>query len=124
MRVFPESRWGSAKIFRELVREIKQSKSQLAHPHKQKDMILGVPATRFAGVSHVVRTVHGLREPFQGLPSFKMSFYKANSRIVHRYYVDAIIGVSLQIERKYDAKGEVSRIICIRNRTDLEGSRS
>ena len=121
VKVFPENLWGSARIFRELVREFKRSKVQLVHTHKYKDTILAAPAARFAGVSHIVRTVHGLREPFEGLQSFKMSCYEAIERTVHRYCVDSIIGVSSQIESKYKVGGEVSRVTCIRNGIDLEG---
>ena len=121
VKVFPENLWGNARIFCELVREFKRSKIQLVHTHKYKDTILAAPAARFAGVSHVVRTVHGLREPFEGLQAFKMNCYEATERIVHRYCVDSIIGVSSQIERKYKAEGAVSRVTCIRNGIDLEG---
>ena len=121
VRVFPESRWGSGKIFLELVREFKKSNIQIVHTHKYKDTILAAPAAKVCGIPHVVRTVHGLREPFQGLQSLKMSVYQAIERIVHRYYVDAIIGVSSQIECTYKAEGERFRVTCIRNGIDLDG---
>lgn len=121
VRVFPESRWGSRKIFLELVREFKKSNIQIIHTHKYKDTILAAPAAKLCGVRHVVRTVHGLREPFKGLQDLKMSLYKSIERSVHRYCVDSIIGVSLQIERKYKDEGECSRVTCIRNGIDLEG---
>ena len=121
VRVFPESRWRSGKIFRELVREFKQSNIQIIHTHKYKDTILAAPAAKLCGIPHVVRTVHGLREPFQGLQSLKMSIYKAIERIAHRYYVDSIIRVSSQIERTYKAEGERFRVTCIRNGIDLDG---
>ena len=121
VRVFPESRWGSGKIFRELVREFKQSNIHIIHTHKYKDTILAAPAAKLCAIPHVVRTVHGLREPFQGLQSLKMGLYKAIERIVHRYYVDAIIAVSSQIERTYKAEGERFRVTCIRNGIDLDG---
>ncbi|MBU6435506.1 MAG: glycosyltransferase family 4 protein, partial [Nitrospirae bacterium] len=121
VRVFPEKLWGSTRIFRELVREIKQSNVQLVHTHKYKDTILAAPAAKLCGITHVVRTVHGLREPFEGLQDFKMSLYEAIERTVHRYCVDSIIGVSSQIERKYKGEGAVSRVTCIRNGIDLEG---
>ena len=121
VKVFPENLWGNARIFHELVREFKQSNVQLVHTHKYKDTILAAPAARLAGIPHVVRTVHGLREPFEGMQAFKMSIYEAIERTVHRYCVDSIIGVSSQIEGKYKADGDVSRVICIRNGIDLEG---
>ena len=93
VKVFPENLWGNARIFHELVREFKQSNVQLVHTHKYKDTILAAPAARLAGIPHVVRTVHGLREPFEGMQAFKMSIYEAIERTVHRYCVDSIIGV-------------------------------
>jgi len=121
VRVFPENRWGSGKIFLELVREFKKSNIRIIHTHKYKDTILAAPAAKLCGIPHVVRTVHGLREPFEGLQAFKMNCYEAIERTVHRYCVDSTIGVSSQIERKYKAEGEVSRVTCIRNGIDLEG---
>ena len=121
VKVFPESRWGSGKIFLELVREFKKSNVQIIHTHKYKDTILAAPAAKLCGILHVVRTVHGLREPFDGLLAFKMSCYEAIERTVHRSCVDSIIGVSSQIESKYKAEGQVSSVTCIRNGIDFEG---
>ena len=119
--VFPETEWGSAKIFLELFRKFKKSNVQLVHTHNYKDTILAAPAAKLCGIQHVVRTVHGLREPFEGLQAFKMNLYEAIARTVHRYCVDSIIGVSSQIESKYKAEGRFSRVTCIRNGIDLEG---
>jgi glycosyltransferase involved in cell wall biosynthesis len=119
--VFPETEWGSGKIFLELVREFKKSNIRIIHTHKYKDTILAAPAAKLCGIPHVVRTVHGLSEPFEGLQAFKMGLYEAIERTIHRYCVETIIGVSSQIERKYKAEGEVSRVTCIRNGIDLEG---
>jgi len=121
VKVFPESRWGSGKVFLELVREFKKSNIQIVHTHKYKDTILAAPAAKLCGIPHVVRTVHGLREPFVGLQALKMNCYETIERTVHRYCVDSIIAVSLQIESKYKAKGDVSRVACIRNGIDLDG---
>jgi L-malate glycosyltransferase len=121
VRVFPENRWGSGKIFLELVREFKKSNIRIVHTHKYKDTILAAPAAKLCGIPHIVRTVHGLREPFDGLQAFKMSCYEAIERTVHRSCVDSIIGVSSQIAARYKAGGEVSRVTCIRNGIDLEG---
>lgn len=119
--VFPETEWGSAKIFLELVRKFKKSNIQLIHTHKYKDTILAAPAAKLCGIPHVVRTVHGLREPFAGLQAFKMSAYEAIERTVHRHCVDALIGVSSQIEATCKADGVVSRVVCIRNGIKLHG---
>ncbi len=90
VKVFPESRWGSGKIFLELVREFKKSNIQTVHTHKYKDTILTAPAAKLCGIPHAVRTVHGLRGPFEGLQAFN----------VHRYCVESDIAVSPQIEAR------------------------
>lgn len=118
--VFSEREWGSGKIFLRLVKEFRRRKVQLVHTHKYKDTILAAPAAKLCGVPYVVRTVHGLREPFLGMQAFKMNIYEAVERSVHRHCVDAIISVSSQIESMYKAQGAVSRVTCIRNGIDLE----
>lgn len=118
--VFPEDEWGSGKMLLELVRKFQLSDTKIIHTHKYKDTILAAPAAKLCGIPYVVRTVHGLREPFEGLEAFKMSLYESIERTVHRLCVNSIIGVSSQIERRYMAEGVVPRVVCIRNGIDLE----
>ena len=118
--VFSEREWGSGKIFLKLMAEFRKRKVQLVHAHKYKDTILAAPAAKLCGIPYVVRTVHGLREPFKGMQAFKMNVYETIERAVHRHCVDAIIGVSSQIESTYRMEGAVSRVTCIRNGIDLE----
>lgn len=119
--VFPEYECTSAKIFIGLARKFQASNIQLVHTHKYKDTILAASVAKLCGIPHVVRTVHGLPEPFKGMQAFKMSIYEIIERNVHRYFVDSIIAVSSQIEGKYKAEGIVSKITCVRNGIDLEG---
>ncbi len=119
--VFPEAEWGNGKMFLELVRKFRQSGTKIVHTHKYKDTILAASAAKLCGVPYVVRTVHGLREPFDGMQAFKMNVYESVERTVHRRCVNAIIGVSSQIERQYRAEGGVPRVVCIRNGIDLDG---
>ena len=118
--VFPEAEWGSGKMFLELVRKFQRSDTKIIHTHKYKDTILAASAAKLCGIPYVVRTVHGLREPFEGLRAFKMTLYESIERTVHRLCVNSIIGVSSQIEHRYRAEGAVSRVVCIRNGIDLE----
>ncbi len=118
--VFSEREWGSGKIFLKLMAEFRKRKMQLVHTHKYKDTILAAPAAKLCGIPYVVRTVHGLREPFKGMQAFKMNVYETIERAVHRHCVDAIIGVSSQIESTCRMEGAVSRVTCIRNGIDLE----
>jgi len=119
--VFPEAEWGSGKMFLELVRKFRQSDTKIVHTHKYKDTVLAAPAAKLCGIPYVVRTVHGLREPFEGLRAFKMSLYESIERTVHRRCVNAMIGVSSQIQGRCKAEGAVSKVVCIRNGIDLDG---
>lgn len=117
--VFPETQWGSAKIFRELIHHFKRSKIDLVHTHKYKDTILAAPAARVCGISQVVRTVHGLPEPFRGRRALKMEVYESVERAVHRYCISMLIGVSSQIENRCRAQRDVRRVIRVSNGIDL-----
>ena len=121
VEVFPESEWGSRRIFSELVRTFKRSRIQLVHTHKHKDTVLAALAAKKSGVSHVVRTVHGLREPFAGWPAIKMSLYEAVEGVVRRCCVEALIGVSSHIENVCKTQAAVRRVVCIRNGIELAG---
>jgi glycosyltransferase involved in cell wall biosynthesis len=119
--VYPERNWRSSKIFSELVRRWRISQPQIVHTHKYKDTILAVPAARLCGVPVVIRTVHGLSEPFRGVQAVRMKVYELLERVVHGSMVDAIIGVSSQIEQKYRKIGGRPKATCIRNGIELEG---
>ena len=118
--VFAENSLSAPKIFVQLVKYFRRNKRHIIHTHKYKDTILAAPAAKLCGIPHVVRTVHGLPEPFQGLQALKIRFYETIERIVSRNCVDATIGVSSQIESKYKTRGEVGRVACIRNGIDLK----
>jgi len=118
--VFPENKWGNAKILSELVHRFRRETVQIVHTHKYKDTILAAPAAKLCGISRVVRTVHGLPEPFRGLQAAKIKLYEGIERIVHRSCVDAVIAVSSQIENRYKTERQVRTVTCIRNGIDLK----
>jgi glycosyltransferase involved in cell wall biosynthesis len=117
--VFPETKWGSARIFINLVRKLREANVHIVHTHKHKDTILAALAARLSNRPYVVRTVHGLPEPFTGFAKTKMRAYEAVERIVHQRCVDCIIGVSLQIADQYKAESGIPRVTCIHNGIDL-----
>jgi glycosyltransferase involved in cell wall biosynthesis len=53
-------------IIRFLTRFFRRHRVELIHTHRYKDNILGSIAAIFAGVPHVIRTVHGCSEPMRG----------------------------------------------------------
>jgi len=120
VKVFSEERCGGPALFCELIRAFKRGQFEVVHTHKYKDTILAAPAAKIAGVPHVVRTIHGLREPFRGLQSLKMNVYEWIEHRVHQHCIDAIIAVSDQIQEKLQQERVVGKIVCVKNGLDLD----
>jgi len=118
--VFSERRSGSAKLFLDLFHHLRKANVQIVHTHKHKDTILAAPAAKLASIPYVVRTVHGLPEPFLGIQAIKMKLYGVIERMVHRRYVDAMICVSSQIQEKYASRPEVPMMRCIHNGINVD----
>ena len=121
--VLPEGRWGPVKILRGLVKEFRRLRPQLVHTHKYKDTILAAPAAKYCDVPYVVRTVHGLSEPFHGWQAMKMRLYELAERAVHRCCTDAVIGVSSQIVSQHRSRNPRSRVVCIHNGVEIDHER-
>ena len=119
--VFPEAHWSATTIFTHLVRFFRHHETDIVHTHKYKDNILGAVAAKIAGVPHVVRTVHGLSEPFKGIESLRMRIYQLCDRGVTHLCVSKLIAVSSDIEKVLCLKYGAQRVIRIHNGVDLEG---
>ncbi len=105
--------FGLAKVF-------KQFRPDVVHTHKYKDSIIGSIVARCMGIPHVVRVVHGMPEPFQGLRNAKMVGYTIADRFVSGWLVDKVIAVSSDIEEVLGRIYDVDRVVCIHNGIDLE----
>lgn len=120
VRVLSESHYGLIGLVVRLVGLFKQIRPQIIHTHKYKDNIACLLAAHFAGVAHIVRMVHGLPEPFDGLKGFKMSCYVALDRALSRIWARRFVAVSSSIADVLRDKFVSERIICIHNGVDLE----
>ena len=118
--VLPERQWSATRILNHLVRFFRHHEIDIVHTHKYKDNILGAVAAKIAGVPHVVRTVHGLSEPFKGIESLRMRIYELCDRGVTHLCVNKLIAVSSDIEKVLCVKYGAQRVIRIHNGIDLE----
>lgn len=118
VQIFPEKHWSSIRIGTALRRYFGEKRFDIVHTHKYKDTILAAPVACWAGVPYVVRTVHGLTEPFSGVNAWKMSFYESVERRVHQRYVTTALAVSSEIERRLCQNGATD-VVCIRNGIEL-----
>lgn len=123
LAVIPEKQHGPLALAAGLARVFRRFRPDVVHTHKYKDSILASIVARCMGVPHVVRIVHGLPEPFQGLRNVKMSAYMIADRFVTRRLVDKVIAVSSEIEQALGRLYGQGRLVCIHNGIDLEAVR-
>lgn len=95
--IVDEARHGALHIVRFLTRFLRDNRINLVHTHRYKDTVLGTIAAKLAGVPHVIRTVHGLREPMAGWEHWKFRAYETLDQAALLCVADRVIPVSKQI---------------------------
>ena len=119
--ILDETRTSTLGIFLGLVRVLRAHRFDLIHLHKYKDGVLGSIAARIAGVPCIVRTMHGLAEPWQGWEQFKARLYDTLDRITLQCFADLVIAVSQRMTETLWESGYQPRMVtCIRNGLDLQ----
>jgi L-malate glycosyltransferase len=107
-------------ILRRLTRFFKAHDVDVVHTHRYKDSVLGTIAAKLAGVPHVVRTVHGLREPMTGWARLRFALYEALDRFTLLCFADLVIAVSLRMADTLRAAGyRPTTVTHIHNGVDL-----
>jgi glycosyltransferase involved in cell wall biosynthesis len=119
VQMFPENRWNGLQIARALWGYFHRVRFDIVHTHKYKDTILAAPVARWSGVPHVMRSVHGLTEPFTGIQGWRMALYEFVERRVHDRYVETLLAVSSDIDRNLRNHRVGSKVVCIRNGVEL-----
>jgi len=92
--IVDEQRTTALGILSRLTRFFREQQIDFVHTHRYKDSVLGALAAKLAGVPHVVRTVHGLREPMTGWNTLKFRIYEALERAVLLCFADLVVAVS------------------------------
>jgi len=82
--VLDETVLSSWQIIRRLVRAFGHQQLDILHTHGYKQHVLASIAAKWAGVPHVIKTVHGLQEPFWGIARLRISLYEYLDRLVTR----------------------------------------
>lgn len=105
-----------------IARILKHNCIDILHTHGYKANVIGALAAKSAGVRHIVRTEHGLREPFSGLKLFKMMVYEQLDYLVGKLLTDRIIAVSNDVRRELQRKYPLNKIETIHNGIELNDS--
>jgi glycosyltransferase involved in cell wall biosynthesis/protein-tyrosine-phosphatase len=118
--VIDESRHNSAEIVLFLSRFLIEHRIELLHTHRYKDTVLGTAAAKIAGVPHIVRTMHGLREPASGWNGFKFGVYETLDHLALRWFADRVIAVSNRMAGALQSNGfSPSLVTTIPNGIDI-----
>jgi glycosyltransferase involved in cell wall biosynthesis/protein-tyrosine-phosphatase len=97
----------------------------IVHTHRCKDTVLGTLAAKWAGVPHVVRTVHGLSEALRGWQRAKLAAYEALDKATLWCFADRVIAVSNRMAATLRRSGYRPRAItCIHNGINLQELRA
>lgn len=115
-----ESRRNAAQIVMSLARYLRRHRIDIVHTHRYKDTILGAAAAKLAGVRHVVRTMHGLREPLTGWNLVKFRGYETLEKAVLLVAADRVIAVSNRMATALTGDGYPAALVtAIHNGIDL-----
>ena len=118
--VLDEARLNSVEIVVSLSRLFIERRIDVVHTHRNKDTVLGTIAAKLAGVPHIVRTVHGLREPLTGWQRLKYAVYETLDTMMLRWFADRVIAVSHRMAGALIAGGyKASQVTTIHNGLDL-----
>lgn len=123
LTVISEQAFSPIGIACRLDRILRNIRPDIVHTHKYKDSFIGALVARSVGVPHVVRVVHGLPEPFNGLKNVKMLGYSAADRLITDWLVDRVVAVSWDIEKVLKGIYGSKRVLCIHNGIDVEAVR-
>src|SRR5688572_16299505 len=118
--IIDETRTRAPGIVRGLTRFFREHQIELVHTHRYKDSVLGALAAKLAGVPHVVRTVHGLREPMAGWSALKFRVYEALDKATLLCFADLVVAVSRRMaDTLRDSGYRPTMVTHIENGVDL-----
>ena len=118
--IIPESAQSPREVLRNVIAYCRIHKFDIIHTHKYKDSLIGIWAAARCGISKVVRTIHGLTEPFEGLSALRMHLYEMCDRFATGFRADRVIAVSTQIEKVLQARFGCDRVVQIYNGINLD----
>jgi glycosyltransferase involved in cell wall biosynthesis len=118
VKVIPESQNSFPQILREAVPFVRQQQVQVLHSHRYKENLLSHFLALRCRVPVIVRTQHGMPEPFKGWSSLRQFFNQQLNRWTGRLAADAIVGVSAEMESQLCLDYGSRKVVTIRNGID------
>ena len=118
--ILEERENNSLKLFIKTYRWLKHQGVDLVHSHRYKENIIGSLAAKMGGIGHIIRTYHGMPEPFGGFKNIKYKFYIFLDYLISKLLVKKIIAVSFEIKKKLSQRLSEKKITSIPNSINLD----
>lgn len=120
VKVIPESQHDFLHIFSEAARFVERRDVQVLHSHRYKENLLAALLSWRCRIPWVVRTQHGLPEPFGGVRHFKQALVQQFDRFVARFATDRVISVSAELRDHLTRYVDPQKVVVIQNGLDTE----
>jgi L-malate glycosyltransferase len=118
VKVVPEN----TASFREIVRQacdfLENKGARVIHSHGYKSNLLATVVARRCHVPIVVRTQHGMSEPFRGIRGLKQSALQFADRATARWGADGVIAVSEEMRTRLERTVRANKLFTIPNGID------
>jgi len=119
LKVIPENAKGFIQIFREAARFLRSRNIRILHSHRYKENLLAVLLARACHIPHIVRTQHGLPEPFQGKKHIRQRLMSGLDRFLARHATDRVISVSPELREHLVKYTDPAKVVVIPNGLDV-----
>ncbi len=108
------------RLFIKTCRWLRQEGFDLLHAHRYKENVIGSLAAKTGGIHHIVRTYHGMPEPFSGFEDLKYRLYIFLDYLVSRLLVGRVITTSFDMKKKLSHRLGARKVLSILNSVDLD----
>jgi glycosyltransferase involved in cell wall biosynthesis len=119
VKVTPERERSFLQICSAAARFVKGRGFHVLHSHRYKENLLAALLAWRYGIPVVIRTQHGLPEPFGGLRGTKHGLVQFLDRFMGRHATDCVIGVSSEIQEHLIRQEGFEKVAVIHNGLDV-----
>jgi glycosyltransferase involved in cell wall biosynthesis len=118
VKVIAESQHGFWSTLSQAAEFVRQHHVDVIHSHRYKENLLAAMLARRCDVPVVVRTQHGMPEPFAGLRSLKNKLTAIVDRAVARFATDRVIVVTDEMKATFNSV-PTNKVVIIHNGIDV-----
>lgn len=118
--VLPENQMGFFAILAQAAQQLRRNPVRVLHSNRYKENLLAALLAWRCAVPVVVRSQHGLPEPFSGWKNLKQACLQFTDRQVARWATDAVIGVSQELAEQLRHQTRANNVVLIRNGIALD----